>query len=159
MAKFAGMTGALLLGGVLATAVLAESHIDPAAQKAIDARQSHMTLYSFNLGTLGGMAQDKIPYDATMADAAAKNLAALAGIDQMGYWVEGTDAETIEGSKAKAEIWADMADFESKEMALAEASTALAEVAGTDLDSLKAAFGDVGKACGTCHETYRVSDD
>ena len=34
MAKFAGMTGALLLGGVLATAVLAESHIDPAAQKA-----------------------------------------------------------------------------------------------------------------------------
>ena len=159
MARWTGWTGALVLGGVLGTAVLAESHIDADAQKAVDARQAHMTLYSFNLATLGGMAQDKIPYDAGMADAAAKNLAALGGIDQATYWVEGTDAASVEGSKAKAEIWTDMADFEAKEMALTEASAALAEVAGTDLDSLKAAFGAVGGSCGDCHKAYRVSDN
>ena len=159
MAKFAGLTGALVLGGCLATAVLAESHVDANAQKAIDARQAHMTLYSFNLATLGGMAQDKIPYDAAMAETAAKNLAALGSINQAAYWVEGTDAATVEGSKAKAEIWSNMADFEAKEMALTEASAALAEVAGTDLESLKAAFGAVGGACGDCHKAYRVSDN
>ena len=159
MAKLGGWTGVLALGFVMGTAVLAESHIDADAQKAIDARQAHMTLYSFNLATLGGMAQDKIPYDAAMADAAAKNLAALAGIDQASYWVEGTDAASVEGSRAKAEIWSDMADFEAKEMALTEASAALAEVAGTDLDSLKAAFGAVGGACGDCHKAYRASDN
>ncbi|MFZ3581636.1 c-type cytochrome [Loktanella sp. DJP18] len=159
MAKIARLTGALALGGLMATAVLAESHIDPAVQRAVDARQAHMTLYSFNLGTLGGMAQDKIPYDAAMAGTAASNLAALGSVDQAGYWIEGTDAGTIEDTRAKAEIWTDMADFEEKAMALTNASAALAEVAGTDLDSLKAAFGDVGKACGACHETYRVSDD
>ena len=159
MAKIAGLTGALMMGGLLATAVLAESHIDANAQKAIDARQAHMTLYSFNLATLGGMAQDKIPYDAAMADAAAKNLAAMGSIDQAAYWVEGTDAATVEGSKAKAEIWADMADFEAKEKALTEATAALADAAGTDLDSLKAAFGAVGGACGDCHKAYRVSDN
>ena len=159
MARFAGLTGALVLGGLVATAVVAESHMDPAAQQAINARQAHMTLYAFNLSTLGGMAQDKIPYDAAMADHAAKNLAALGSIDQTAYWLEGTDAASVEGTKAKAEIWADMADFEAKEKALTEATAALADAAGTDLDSLKAAFGAVGGACGDCHKAYRVSDN
>ena len=159
MATLTRIIGAFALGGVTATAGLAESHIDPAAQKAVDARQAHMTLYAFNLATLGGMAQDKIPYDAAMADAAAKNMAALGSVDQGAYWVEGTDAAAIDGSRAKAEIWSDRTNFETKEMALTTASAALAEVAGTDLDSLKAAFGDLGKACGDCHETYRVPND
>ncbi|MCF7698518.1 c-type cytochrome [Loktanella sp. M215] len=151
--------GTVLAGtALMATAAFAASHMDPAAEKAVKARQSHMTLYSFNIATLGGMAQDKMPYDAEAAGRAATNLAALASIDQTGYWVEGTDAGTIEGTKAKAEIWSNMADFEEHEQTLATATAALAEVAGTDLDSLKAAFGDVGKACGSCHEDYRVSD-
>ena len=159
MTNLARIGLALLAGASLATAALAESHIDPAAQKAIDARQAQMTLYAFNLGTLGGMAQDKIPYDAAAAGAAAANLAALAALDQTGYWVEGTDAATVEDSKAKAEIWTDMADFDAKMAALADTTAALAEVAGTDLDSLKAAFGAVGGACGDCHKAYRVSDN
>lgn len=159
MAKYARLIGALAVGGLMATAVFAQGSGDPAAQKAIDARQAHMTLYSFNLATLGGMAQDKIPYDAALADAAAKNLAALGSVDQATYWIEGTDAASVEGSKAKAEIWTAMTDFEAKQMALTTASAALAEVAGTDLDSLKAAFGAVGKSCGACHETYRVPNN
>ena len=31
-----------------------------------------------------------------------------------------------------------------------------AEGSVTDLDSFKAAFGNVGKDCGGCHQTYRV---
>ena len=159
MALFKRFSTVLAGTALMATAAFAASHMDPGAEKAIKARQSHMTLYSFNLATLGGMAQDKIPYDAAAAGTAANNLAALGSIDQAAYWVEGTDAGTVEGSKAKAEIWSNMADFEEHEQALTTASAALAEVAGNDLDSLKGAFGDVGKACGACHETYRVSNN
>ncbi|MCB2131628.1 MAG: cytochrome c, partial [Rhodobacteraceae bacterium] len=34
----------------------------------------------------------------------------------------------------------------------------LAAAAGTDQDSLKAAMGGVGAACGACHKAYRKAD-
>lgn len=143
---------------VLASSAFAAGHISDEAAKAMKARKSHMTLYSFNLGTLGGMAQDKIPYDAAAAAIAAANLAALANINEVGYWVEGTDS-SVEGSRAKPEIWADMAGFEAKQQALATAATALAAVAGDGPDAFKAAFGPVGGACGDCHKAFRVPDN
>lgn len=143
---------------LLAGSGFAAGHISDDVAKAMDARQSHMTLYSFNLGTLGGMAQDKIPYDAAAATAAANNLAAMANMDQTGYWIEGSDS-SVEGSRAKPEIWTNADDFTEKTAALATASTALAAVAGDDLDALKGAFGPVGGACGACHKAYRVSDN
>jgi cytochrome c556 len=151
------------LNRVLATAValgiagaaFAAGHLTEDQQRAMDARQSHMELYSFNLGPIGGMVQDKIPYDATTAAAAAANLAALASIDQTAYWVEGTDA-SIEGSRAKAEIWTDAAGYMAEKEKLAAATAALAAVAGDGLDAMKAAFGPLGQSCGSCHEAYRA---
>lgn len=146
------------IAAFLTGTAFAAGHIDEDVARAMDARQSHMTLYSFNLATLGGMAQDRIPYDAAAAAAAANNLAAMANMDQSGYWVEGSDS-SVEGSRAKPEIWTNADDYAEKIAALASASTALAAVAGDDLDALKGAFGPVGGSCGACHRAYRVSDD
>ena len=68
--------GILGIGGVLAAAVIAtsavgDSHADKAILAAVKARQSQMTLYSFNIGLLGGMAKGEIEYDADAAMAAA----------------------------------------------------------------------------------------
>ncbi|KQI72552.1 hypothetical protein AN191_05915 [Loktanella sp. 5RATIMAR09] len=139
----------------IAGAAFAAGHLTEDQQRAMDARQSHMGLYSFNLGPIGAMAQDKIPYDAATAASAAANLAALASIDQTAYWVEGTDA-SIEGSRAKAEIWTDAAGYMAEKEKLTAASAALAAVAGDGLDAMKAAFGPVGQSCGSCHEAYRA---
>ena len=114
-----------------------------------------MGLNSFYLGPLGGMAQDKIPYDAEVAATAAANLAALATLDQTAYWVEGTDA-SIEGSRAKSEIWTDRAGYLAEKEKLETTTAALAAVAGDGLDAMKAAFGPVGGTCGSCHEAYRA---
>lgn len=141
----------------LSGAAFAESHIDPAVASAMDARQSHMKLYAFNLGVLGGMAQDKIEYNAEMAQTAADNLAALAAVDQSRYWVEGSD-NSVEGSRTLPAVWENMDDFMSKGNDLATASVALAAAAGTDLAALKEAFGPVGGACGACHREYRQRD-
>lgn len=148
-----GMTAAVVLS--IASAAFAAGHLTQEQQRAMDTRQAHMTLLAFNIGPLGGMAQDKIPYDAEVAATAAANLAALATIDQAGYWVEGTDA-SIEGSRAKAEIWTDSTGFAAEQEKLLTATAALAAVAGDGLDQMKAAFGPVGGTCGSCHEAYRA---
>ena len=139
----------------IASAAFADGHLTQDQQRAMDARQSHMGLYGFNLGPIGAMAQDKMPYDADVASAAAANLAALANMWHDRYWAEGTDS-SVEGSRAKAEIWTDMEGLVADDMKLAAATTALAAVAGDGLDALKTAFGPVGKSCGSCHEAYRV---
>lgn len=150
----------ILTAAAITTAgtAFSDSHITQDQQRAIDARQAHMTLNGFNLGALGAMVQDRIPYDAEVAAAAAANLAALASISEDRYWIDGTDS-SVEGNRAKAEIWTDRDGFEAEMMKLAAATAALADVAGDGLDAMKAAFGPVGQTCGSCHETYRVPRD
>lgn len=153
---FKKLTIAATIGAVgLITTAYAAGHLTQEQQRAIEVRQSHMKLFGHNLGPLGAMAQDKMPYDAAVASAAATNLAALAGMDQAGYWLDGTDS-SVEGNRAKAEIWTDAAGFEAEAAKLADAASALAMVAGDGADAMKAAFGPVGQACGSCHESYRT---
>jgi cytochrome c556 len=149
----------LATGFVLAASfgglALAESHIDPALMAAHDARVAHMKAYGAQMMILGGMAQDKVAYDATAAAAAATALDALTHEDMSMMWPEGSDSDSVEGSRALPVIWTSLDDVMLKVGTLQEATTQLASVAGTDLDSLKAAFGAVGGACGACHEAYR----
>jgi cytochrome c556 len=149
---FAALT---LTGALIATVTFAQQ--DPLAA-AVGARQAHMDLYAFNLGTLGGMAQGGMPYDAATAQAAADNIVALTTINQMAYWLPGTEAGAVEGSRAKAEIWANIEDMMAKGAALDTAAAAMQAAAGVDLAALQAAMGPLGGACGACHQSYRVSE-
>jgi len=90
---------------VATSTAFAASHIDPAVAGAIKARQAHMQLYAHNIGVLGAMAQDKAPYDAEAASAAASNIVALSQLSQRTYWPEGSDNTAIESTKALPAIW------------------------------------------------------
>lgn len=137
-----------------ATALLAQD-LTEEQDRALTARQAHMGLYGFYLTPLGQMAQDRISYDADVAAAAANNLAAMAAIDQSAFWVEGTDS-SLERSRARAEIWTDPDGYLEVKQGMADATEALALVAGDGLDALKAAFGPVGQSCSACHQPYRA---
>ncbi len=57
---------------------------------------------------------------------------------------------------ASSKVWENMDDFKAK---FAKFGTDAKEAAASvkDLDSFKAAFGNIGKNdCGGCHETYRI---
>lgn len=149
----AHITALSLAGALIATLAVAQQ--DPLAA-AVDARKSHMHLYQFNAGTLFGMAQGAIPFDAATALGAADNLAALTGLNQMGYWLPGTEAGTFEGSRARPELWAYIEDAIAKGQALNAAAVTLAAAAGT-LEGVQGAIGAVGGACGACHEAYRAA--
>lgn len=130
-----------------------------AASAAVKARQSHMQLYAYNLGILGGMAKGAVEYDADAAQTAADNLATLATMNTYSYWLPGTAAGEIDGSKALAAIWEEGSDIGAKAGALGEAALAMKAAAGTDLAALQGAIGPLGASCGGCHKAYRQSDN
>lgn len=60
-------------------------------------------------------------------------------------------------TKALPVIWTDWKGFEAASKATADAADALSKAAGSgDMAAVGAAFGAVGKTCGTCHDKYRA---
>jgi len=145
-----GVTAAIFT----ATAVFAGGHNASPEQKAVNARQAHMGLYSFNLGILGGMAKGDVEYNADVAMAAASDLAALATMTQANYWMPGTSSDDMESSRALPNGWTDYEDAIEKSKGLAMAAVAMKDAAGT-LEGVRGAIGAVGGACGACHKVYR----
>ncbi|MWB77017.1 cytochrome c [Pseudooceanicola sp. 216_PA32_1] len=142
----------------IAGAAIGASHADPAVGAAIKARKATMQLYAFNLGQLGAMAKGDMEYNAAAAQAAADNLVAISGTNQMALWPEGSDNASVEGTRALPAIWEDMEGITKSAAALQTASADMAAVAGTDLASLQGAMGPLGGACGACHKAYRAAD-
>ena len=140
--------------GAMTTTAVADGHAGPHAA-AIKARQSLMTLYAFNLGVLGAMAKGDVDYSADAASAAASNLAALTSMNMAAAWPAGSDSFSVEGTRAKPDIWENFPDVASHAGALAAAAAAAAETAGNSLEALQAAMGPLGGACGACHRAYR----
>jgi cytochrome c556 len=155
--KYLTMTliGALVVSAGT-TMLVADGHADARALAgAVKARQAHMSLYSHNLGILGAMAKGDVDYDSAAAQAAADNLAAVATLNQAGYWLPGSDSDSIEGSRALPAIWQADSKAQAYGMEMAEAALALQAVAGTDLAAMQGGMGAVGDGCKTCHEAYR----
>ncbi|WP_323036530.1 cytochrome c [Pararhodobacter sp.] len=142
---------AILAGCSLTGAAVADEQADP----NIAARQSYMDLLAYNLGVIGGMAQNRMPYDAEMAATAAANLHTLAMVDTRRMWADGTDNFDTEGTRALPAIWENPDDFVARFVTLQTATEAMMAAAGTDLASLQGAMGGLGGACGACHQAYR----
>jgi cytochrome c556 len=115
-------------------------------------RQAAMTLQAkYFYGSLNPMAQGKIPYDAAVA---ARNAGYLDVISQLPW--DGFDERTKGvNSGALPAVFADPAKFKQAQDRLRTAVTALvAATKGGNEAAVKAAIGDVGKACGNCHDNF-----
>lgn len=123
----------------------------------IAARQAEMTLRAFNLGQLGAMAKGDMEYNAEAAAAAANNLKAVTSLNGMAMWPQGSDNVALgERTKALPAIWENFPGVMAELETLSAAVDALADAAGTDLESLRGAMGAVGKSCGSCHSKFRA---
>lgn len=150
---------------VTAIALCATSFVTVAAddypfKKQIQARQSFMKVYAFNLGLLGAMAKGDADYDAKLANAAANNLLAAAKMDNSAMWPAGSDAsaEGLKGkTRAKPEAWSNYPEVGEKHQALTDALTIMAAEAGNGLDAVRGNMGAVGKGCKGCHESFRTA--
>jgi cytochrome c556 len=140
---------ALSLGVGIATDVMAQAKPDVLVAQ----RQAAMKLQGKYLGPIGGMLKGAAPYN---ADVVALNATFLENLSRMPW--DGFQASTSDvKSDAKPEIYKDMAKFRAAADALEAATAKLGAVArAKDEAGVRANFGAVAKACGSCHDDFRV---
>jgi len=121
-------------------------------EDAIKYRKSGMFVMATHFGRVAAMANGKVPFDAKVAADNAEIAATMSKLPFAGF-VEGTDKGD---TKAKPEIWAEMDKFRGGATKMQDEMAKLnAAAKGGNLDAIKAAAGDVGKACKGCHDNYR----
>jgi len=75
---------------------------------------------------------------------------------QVPSWFPAGTGPDIGKTEARAEIWAKPEDFAAKSKEFQQAAAAFHQVAqGNDLGAIRAAQGNLGKSCKSCHDLYR----
>lgn len=121
--------------------------------QAIEYRGSLMEIYKWNMGPMGAMVKGDKPYDQTVFKARATDLNSAAHLDLLAGFPPGSDQG--DDTEAKPEIWKDWDGFAAKYQDFKKATAELAAAAGGDLEAVKPKFAAVGKACKSCHESFR----
>ena len=139
---------ALALGTGYTLNALAQAKPDVLVKQRVAA----MTLIGKYFGPLGGMAQGKVPFDANIV---ARNAGYLEVLTKLPW--DGFDASTQnEKSAALPEVWKDPAKFKAaQDLVQKQVANVVAVAKGGNEAAIKAALGDVGKACCYCHNTFR----
>jgi len=126
-----------------------------AQQDQVKVTQDVMKGNGKNAGALAAMVKGEKPYDQAAVDAA------MAQFEDTIKKFPTLFPDSIKGMKpdgdysATAKVWEDKAGFNDH---IATFAKAVSDAKGKikDLDTLKATLPTIGKACGGCHETYRV---
>ena len=151
MTKFGAMMGVAL---VAASAILAAPASAQFAkpEDAIKYRRAVMTLMNAHVGRVAAVVRGNRPFNAAEVQANAALVETLSKLPFDGF-AAGTDKGD---TRAKPEIWANADKFKAAGEQMQSAVTAMSAAAKAgNLDQVKATFGDVGKACKSCHDEFR----
>ncbi len=140
----------LYVGLALATGVVATAAF--AADDPIVVRKKLMDANGGAAGAAVGMIKGEIPFDAKVAASALKTFDGVA-YSVGSFFPAGSDKGD---THASPKIWEDMGGFEASLVAFQQAADAGLQMNPQTVDDLKTAMGPIGKACGGCHETYRL---
>jgi cytochrome c556 len=121
-------------------------------EDAIKYRQSAFIVMASQFGRMQSTVKGQVPYDAAAIKA---NVALVKTLSTLPWGAFGPGTEGK--SAAKPEVWSDAAGFKAAQTKFEGAVVKLSAAAdSSDLDKLRAAFGDVGASCKACHDAYRV---
>jgi cytochrome c556 len=146
----AGLAIALALPAVSG----AEGFAPAKGEDALRYRQSALFMMGQNFGALVAMAKGDRPWDAALVAGNTERVQFLSTLPWDSFWVTGADQGK---HRMKPEIFTEKDKFLEKANALQEQAQKLAAVAKTsDQAAIKAQIVATGKACGACHDAYRV---
>ena len=148
MKKIASLAAALVAVALSSTAFAQFAK----PEDAIKYRKAALTVMATHFGRVAGMASGKIPFDAKLA---AENAEVAAFMSKLSFvaFVEGSDKGD---TRAEPKIWAEMDKFRAAASKMQEEMAKLNVAAkGGNLDAIKVAAGETGKACKACHDNYR----
>ncbi|MBD3585011.1 cytochrome c [Salinimonas sp. HHU 13199] len=150
-AAVAGLTIGLPVQAADVTRAMSEKH----AEAYVEYRQSVFTLLKSNIAPLGGMAKGKIDYDAQVMETNAMRMEQLAAMLSDYLRVDTSDSGVE--SSAKASLWSNFDDVESKIADLKNAAANLQSVAKSgDESAYRDAIGKLGSTCKACHDDYKM---
>ena len=148
---FRSMLMAATVAAGLATALPAAAQFAK-PEDAIKYRKNALFVMAQHFGRVAAMANGKIPFDAKMAADNAEIATMMSKLPYVAF-IEGTDKGD---TKAKPEIWTEMDKFKAAAAKMQDEMAKLNVAAkGGNIDTIKAAAGDTGKACKACHDNYR----
>jgi cytochrome c556 len=128
------------------------------ADEKILARRAQMKAQNNAAGPMVAIIKGEAPYDPAVVKASVDAMiAAREAAVAAGAWDADAAVGETEKTHAKPEIWSDPEGFKAAFGMLVAAEEAVA--ASTDEASFKAAFKQLGAACGNCHEKYRLPLD
>ena len=134
----------------LSAAIATGAHAQGKPETLVKQREAAMTLLGKYWGPLNAMRQGKVPFN---AEVVSRNAAYLDALSQMPW--DGFNASTKDvKSRALPAVYDDAAKFKQAQDSLRAAVGKLVAAKG-DEGAFKAAAGEVGKACGGCHENFR----
>ncbi len=142
---------ATLIAGMAASLPAAAQFQKP--EDAIDYRQSVMTVMGTHFGRINAMATGKVPFDAAQVQANADIVLMMSKLPFVAF-MEGTNKG--HDTKAKPEVWSQNDKFKTAAQKMQDEVVKLNAAAKTgNLEQIKTAFGDTGKACKACHDDFR----
>ena len=142
---------------IAATALLASlsfgAYAQSAAERAIQYRQGVMKAQGWHMGNMGAQIKGAKPYNKEDFARSATFVSQLITMSWDGFG-PGTDKGAP--TKAKPEIWTEAGKFTAAQEQATKATAALAQVAAAgNLDAIKPAFAEAGKACKGCHDDFQ----
>lgn len=149
--KLKTWTGAVAVALVGLTASLAAAAPFDKPEDAIRYRRAAYTLLGAHLTRIGDVVKGKTPYGPEVA-ADAKVLEVVSHLPFAAF-VDGSDAGD---TRARPDVWKDRAKFDQLAKAMQEKVAELSRVAASgDESALRGAFGEAGKSCKNCHDSFR----
>lgn len=154
-----GVIAAVLTGSAIAFSQAPGGAPNPeaAARSAIDNRQAVFKLIGTQSGAIGGLNRPNAPApDLAAVARSAERIQVLAGMIPELFERDTREFKTL-NTVALDGIWNSQADFKTKSDALASAAGKVAAAAKTgDRAATTAAAGEIGRACGSCHDAFRA---
>lgn len=147
------------IGAVALLATVAVAQEKSQEERAAEARQGFMRLIVWEAGPLFAMAKGDIGYDADLATTRAENLSTLAQYAGHTLFLPGSSVDDLgDATRALPAIWERQDEFHGGFDNLREQAANVVAEAGKGADQLRAAVGQLGNACGDCHEAFRLKD-
>jgi cytochrome c556 len=143
-----------LIVGLAALSVAAFAAGAYAVEDPIFTRQSLMDANGAAAGAGAAMLKGEIPFNEAVAKAAFQTMHAVAYSYGDYFPADSNTGKT----KASPKIWEDAAGFAAALQQFQKDTDAALAAKPADLDSFKAAFGQVAGNCKSCHDKYRISD-
>jgi cytochrome c556 len=143
------MLAATLLG--LATALPAAAQFAK-PEDAIKYRKAVFTVMATHFGRVAAMANGKAPFDAKVAADSAEIATSMSKLPYVAF-IPGSDKGD---TRAKPEVWTEWDKVKGLSEKMQDEMVKFNVAAkGGNIDTIKAAAGEVGKSCKACHDNYR----